>query len=232
MRACLPLASVLLACALATDAVAGTRVASGAEPALSSTLAGPGAGGASSSGAAPPASVPASAERGPDGAPPIDGSALEIPEPSSSIDARRPNRIRFGLGLPHVQIREELLRRFRWDGFGGLLALGYEHRTPAIRHEVGLEVPAAYVTNRYGAGAAAIALRLDYTLLVFAGDLWGGRAFVGGRYRWEHANQYYMDWDEEHLYWLNAHELGPVAAWEVELARSHTLRAALSVPVV
>lgn len=160
--------------------------------------------------------------------------APRTPEASSSVRSNDDalNRIFFGLGLPHVQIREELLRPFRWDGVGGLLALGYERRTPSIRHAVGLELPAAWVTNRYGAGAAAISLRLDYTLLVPAGELWGGRTFVGGRYRWDLANQYYMDWDEEHLYWLNAHELGPAVSWEREIARSHLLQASISLPIV
>ena len=151
---------------------------------------------------------------------------------SPSADDDRPDRIAFGLGVPHVQIREELTRRFRWDGFGGLLALGYEHRGEEMRHVAAIELPVAWVTNRYGAGAAALALRLDYTLLVPVAELGGGRLWAGGRYRWDHALQYYADWDEEHLYWLSAHELGPAVAWELPVAPFQTLRASLSLPVL
>lgn len=146
--------------------------------------------------------------------------------------AAGPNRIAFGLGAPHLQLRDELTRAFRWDGFGGLVTLGYERRSPSLRHAAGLELPAAWVTNRYDAGAAALALRLDYTLLLPVVELGGGRLWAGGRYRWDHALQYYVDWDEEHLYWLAAHELGPAALWERPLARSHALRASLSLPLI
>jgi len=158
--------------------------------------------------------------------------ALAWPVQASSSDDDRPNRIGFGLGVPHVQIREELTRRFRWDGFGGLLALGYEHRGAGMRHAASLELPAAWVTNRYDAGGAALALRLDYTLLVPVAELAGGRLWAGGRYRWDHALQYFADWDEEHLYWLSAHELGPAVAWELAVAPTQSLRASLSLPVV
>jgi len=143
-----------------------------------------------------------------------------------------PNRLALGLGAPHLQLRDELTRRFRWDGLGAAVAFGFERRSPTLRHAAGLELPAVWVTNRYGAGAAALALRLDYTLLLPVAELGGGHIWAGGRYRWDHALQYYVDWDEEHLYWLAAHELGPAALWERPIAPTHTLRASLSLPLV
>ncbi|AKU91641.1 hypothetical protein [Vulgatibacter incomptus] len=151
----------------------------------------------------------------------------------AQASAAASDHLAVGVGPSHLQLRDELLRPFRWDGFGAALRFGYERRGEDVRHEADLKLPIAFVSNRYGAGGADLDLRLRYDLR-FSIDGLGeaGLLLVGARAQWNQAMQVYYDWDEEHLYWMNAYELGPSAAYEWQASPAHRLSASLALPVV
>lgn len=138
----------------------------------------------------------------------------------------------WGLGLVHQQVREELIRPFRWDGFGGALDLGWRLESGPDRVGAELRLPGGVVTNRYGDGSAVAGFRLAGRWLHDLAPLGGGTFALGGRLQGEESLLYSYDWDEEHLYWLTSWDLGPAASWRRGLADGHGLLLELELPLV
>jgi hypothetical protein len=45
------------------------------------------------------------------------------------------------------------------------------------------------------------------------GDESHGQLHLGGLIDWNYNVQYYENWDDSHIYWLNVYEIGPAARW-------------------
>jgi hypothetical protein len=128
-------------------------------------------------------------------------------------------------GLSHQQLRDDALGELRWQGPAGALALGWARDGQKIDQTLGLELGGGAVYNRYGHPGIVLASRVDYGLFT------PGALSIGGMATWELDEQYIYSWDLEHLYWINAWQLGPRVRWSGEIAR-HAVGASVGVPVV
>jgi hypothetical protein len=142
----------------------------------------------------------------------------------------------FGLGLPHLQVADTLVRLghpLRWAGVGGGLALGGELRGADGLHRAALGLPLALVHDRFGHAGVGLSLQLGYAYLHRVAALGEGAALlVGAQAQGQVALQYYLDWDEEHAYWLSTYDVGPAAALTWRPAPAHRLAAQVSLPLL
>ncbi|MDD9940332.1 MAG: hypothetical protein OXU20_04620 [Myxococcales bacterium] len=137
-------------------------------------------------------------------------------------------RIGGDLGVLHMQLHDELVRGLRWSGPGAMLGLTLAHDGSDDTHLGRMRFPLAMLGNRYDHGGISWDVQLDYgyarTIVRPSPVL---QLDLGARLRWDWAVQYYEDFDEEHLYWMTAYELGPLVALTWLFAPSHSLRGTL-----
>jgi len=147
--------------------------------------------------------------------------------------ARSANRIALALGALHMALRDDIIGPLKWDGPGAAMDFAYWRRSPVSCQGVELDLPLGLLTNRYGHRAGALGLRAGYAYL--RRTAWsGGRAstFLGGSFGRNSDLQLYLDWDEEHLYWITTYDLAGVIQHEVRLAKGHGFEITLAVPMV
>jgi hypothetical protein len=149
--------------------------------------------------------------------------------PNATVGAR----IGAGLSALHTQVSDELVRGLRWSGPGAALALSFERLGPRASQEVELALGLAYLENRYEHAGANLSLGAEWRWLHRAGAARpSGALRVGAFIRLALEEQVYVDWDEEHLYWLGAYEAGPAVAWELPPLRGHHLAASATLPLL
>jgi len=152
------------------------------------------------------------------------GAAMVLTVPGEPADQgfNSASRIGFALGVPYIQVRDDIVGPLRWDGPGGAIEIFYDHVGGATRHQLDLTLPLGLLTNRYGHRAAALGFKLGYTYFrpVMSSAEYG-TAFAGGLLRWDEDLQFYADWDDEHLYWITACDLAPAVLHELRLGRRH-----------
>ena len=131
-------------------------------------------------------------------------------------------RLGVALGAAHMQVHDDIVRGLRWSGPGIAFAVGAVHDGGRDLHVGGLRFPLAFLENRYGHGGLSWDLHVDYGYARKLATLPNGvTVALGARVRWDWALQYYEDFDEEHLYWMNAYELGPMLALGYEPKPAH-----------
>lgn len=134
------------------------------------------------------------------------------------------NRVGAALGAVNLQINDEIVRGLRWDGVGGELKLFFDRFDGLGFHLANIRFPMAYLRNRYGHGGAAWDAQVDYGYALRVGTVKGVAEFaLGARLRWDWLVSYYFDFDEEHLYWMTAYEVGPLAVWRWAMTPRHAL---------
>jgi hypothetical protein len=154
-------------------------------------------------------------------------------QPVASGTARSGNRFGLALGVPYLQLRDQIVSPLRWSGFGGGCGFTYERLGAVSRHRTELKVSLGMIANRYRhlGGTADFRLGYDYVRRVATARVFG-TTFVGGSLQWESALQFYVQWDEEHLYWATAYGLGPVVQHEIRLAPQRRLAFRVAFPLV
>ena len=147
------------------------------------------------------------------------------PRTGQSEDAfSGPHTLGWRLGAGFVQLREELLAPLRWNGIDGSLGLEYSYQDRGHRHAVSLGVSLGYAENRFGDPAVDLLLEGDYTYQARLARFHGvGALWLGATLRYTMDWQYYLSWDQEHLYWLTTWDLGPSVAWEPACRNRHRL---------
>lgn len=111
----------------------------------------------------------------------------------------------------HYQVKDEIVTPLRWDGFGLILDFSYGIFADKSLHQFDIRIPVAFPQNRYDHKAAIAEINLDYGLLgKIGGRESAGQTHFGAKIDWSYNFQYYYNWDDSHMYWLNAYELGPV----------------------
>jgi len=159
----------------------------------------------------------------------------EVATPPTAPVAQVPHRNHLGasLGLTVLETNDELVRGLRWLGLGGELRFFFRRESGASRHFGNLRFPVGLVVNRYDHAGLAWDAQLDYGHARVVGLVAGKvELAAGARVRWDWALQYYVDFDEEHLYWMNAYELGPLVAARWPLGAGRALVGELDSPVV
>lgn len=153
-----------------------------------------------------------------------DQAPAEQQEPRHFVEA--------GLGPGLYQTSDSIVRGLRWQGPSLDLGVDYRYATPTDRHEVLLRMGGAYLENRYGHAAAAISHHLGYgfSRRVLQAGPWG-TLFVGGQVREDVDLHYFIDWDEEHAYWLSSYGLATAARYE-RWGEKHGFEVTLAIPMV
>jgi len=129
--------------------------------------------------------------------------------------------------------RDDVLAPLRWGGFGGALDFSYGYTGRRGRHIVELGLMAAGLSNRYRADAAVAASHLGYTFFREPPQPTRYGAIEPGLFlEWSTNVQFYYSWDEEHIYWLTAYEVGPAVCVSNDLSSRHVLRTSAWIPVL
>jgi hypothetical protein len=148
-------------------------------------------------------------------------------------DSSRPSLLRIGISGLHYQVKEQLIAPIRWDGAGFGLRLSYVACSSAIDHEIELLLPAAFLSDRYEHKGYAFGVTLGYSgLLLIRPFVLGGRLSLGAQIRWNANCQIYADWDDSHLYWLNAYDIGAAIKWSKQFERQQHVSITLQVPLL
>jgi len=158
--------------------------------------------------------------------------ALAVGAQSATAAESRPNRVGAGLGAGNLQLNDELVRGLRWNGFGGELKLFFDRQAGEDLWRANLRLPVALVKNRYGHQGLSWDVQADAGWahrLATAGDV---EVSLGARLRWDLSVAYYVDFDEEHLYWLNSYEVSPLVVVGWRLTPTQRLGAELDAAVV
>jgi len=61
-------------------------------------------------------------------------------------------------------------------------------------------------------------------------DTLGNDIFLGGQFNWALNDEYFIDWDEEHLYWFTAIDLGPALTYIHRLPNYQRLEFSIDLP--
>jgi hypothetical protein len=142
------------------------------------------------------------------------------------------HRIGLGVSVQHHQLREDLVAPLRFAGPGVSLDLDYDLRVGDSGFQADWRPRLAYALNRHGHESIAIGSELGAAYL--HGLVSGGPAgafHLGGRLSWSWNPHYAVSWDDSHLYWVSAVELGLRAWHELEVATRHRLVVRLDLPL-
>ncbi|MDD9940577.1 MAG: hypothetical protein OXU20_05900 [Myxococcales bacterium] len=146
------------------------------------------------------------------------GWELSCAAPIRASDASpRGHTFELEVGGGLYQLRDEGVAPLRWAGPAGQLGLRYVHAGRRARHQAGLRVPVAFLSNRYEHGGLGWEFGLGYQYLHRLGSARragpGGAFYLGAGYGFRLAVQE-LDWDVSHYQYLNAHELDAAVRWE------------------
>ena len=163
-----------------------------------------------------------------------DNDDLKEPIEIRTLSSEPRNQIGIGLSLVHDQIRDDILCPLRWDGIGPGLKFSYTYAGRAWRHESEIRIFSSFLSNKYDHGALNFSLLLKYGFLreiIRHNQL--GSIYLGGLLDWNLNDQYYRSWDEVHMYWLNAYELGPWLYWSRMFGkRRHIVNGGFNLPII
>lgn len=152
---------------------------------------------------------------------------------SPSPHPRASHRTGLALAGLYAQVRDDLVCPLRWSGIGAALEFSRDRLDESSRRQVSLKLPLGLLNNRYGHRAGAPGLQLGYARLRrvswFAGS---GATFAGVALRGHMDLQYYVDWDEEHLYWFTAYDLAAAAQQEIQLRPRQRLELRIALPPI
>ena len=137
------------------------------------------------------------------------------------------------LGGVFYQLRENIIAPLRWEGFGFNLDLSYSIIAKKGLHNIELGIPVAFPNNRYDHSSIVTEINLSYGYLYkIASNESFGKLYLGGMIDWSFNFQYYLNWDDSHIYWLNAYELRPAFRWSNVLGDKHQFAANFNFPLL
>jgi hypothetical protein len=122
--------------------------------------------------------------------------------------------LKFSLPIVHNQVKDNLVAPLRWDGIGSGLGFSWLTTGPKIIHEVYLIVNVSGLKNRYKYKGYALEASLGYSLgCKLSRGVLGGILYLGPQIKWDSKINFFRDWDDSHIYWLNSYEAGPSLKW-------------------
>lgn len=160
---------------------------------------------------------------------------LLYPHLAESVPEIRARKNSFGIGprVSYVQVRDDIVVPLRFSGPGISLLLSYKRHGAVHQHEVNGRLGLAYLRDRYGFSGAMLSSSVSYQYLYGRSDnSRGAKIFPGGQLRWSLNDEFFFDWDEEHLYWLTTIDLGPVLRYSRTIKNDRKFHATLYLPVV
>jgi hypothetical protein len=164
---------------------------------------------------------------------PVSANPNPADQHSTPVGPRVTHRTGLALAGLHCQVRDDIVSPLRWDGIGGSLEFFRDRLSESSRGQLSLKLPLALLTNRYEHRAAAPGLEFGYGRLYrvswFAGS---GATFTGAVLQGNMDLQYYVDWDEEHLYWITTYDLAATTQHEIRIRRHQQLVFRIAIPPV
>lgn len=163
-------------------------------------------------------------------------AAAAVGSPASSQELG-PGDAGFGIALAvtEYQIRDGVLNPIRHRGTSLSLEFFRRGGGPATRQRLGMSVLVDPLGDRYTSGRSStlIHLAVDFRMARKVTDI-GGRTsvFVGGSAGWSTDFAFHEQWDQQHVYWLTASELGPVVSLERRLGGGHSIQLYAGMPVL
>ena len=146
---------------------------------------------------------------------------------------RHAHELRIVLGGSYDQVKDELIAPIRWDGPGTTFELAYLVTGEKLHQAIELQLPVSFLADRYDHKAYAFGASLRYARLsLIRRPSWGGALFLGPQVRLNANCRFYADWDDSHLYWLNAYDLGPALKWSKASASKYNLSVTVQTPLL
>ena len=157
------------------------------------------------------------------------------PQPTEGGTGLHDRENTFGIGprISYVQVRDDILVPLSFSGPGLSLLLLYERRGLVHQHEVNARLGLALLRDRYGFSGALLSSSVSYRYLhSFWNNTFGGKILLGSKLNWSLNDEFFYDWDEEHLYWLTAIELGPALRYSRSIKKDRQIHLTFGFPIV
>ena len=143
-----------------------------------------------------------------------------------------PSLLRIGVAGLHYQVKDQLVAPLRWDGLGFGLRFSYLAMSTAMEQEIDMLIPVSFLSNRYDHTAYAFEVSLGYSrLYVIYPSALGGNLYLGGEVRWNAHCEFYADWDDSHLYWLNVYDLAAAVQWSKDDDNGNHISIKMQIPL-
>lgn len=152
---------------------------------------------------------------------------------TTDSDSPRPSLLCIGIAGLHYQVKDQLIAPLRWDGMGCGLRLSYLASSPTLEHEFDLLLPLSFLSDRYDHKGYAFEASVGYSgLCLVHPSVLGGNLYLGGQVRWNANCQFYADWDDSHLYWLNVYDVGGALKWSRDYDSDQHVSIAMQIPLL
>ncbi len=159
---------------------------------------------------------------------------LICPQPVECVTEKPVRKNSFGIGprVSYVQVRDDIVVPLRFSGPGISLLLSYKRHGAVHQHEVNGRLGLAFLRDRYGFSGAMLSSSVSYRYL-YERSKNNARSKIspGAQLKWSLNDEFFFDWDEEHLYWLTTIELGPVLRYSRSIKKDRKFHLTLYVPV-
>ncbi|MFQ5825370.1 MAG: hypothetical protein ACE5JB_15115 [bacterium] len=139
------------------------------------------------------------------------------------------------LGLNEYQIRDEVLSDARHRGFLASLGLSYSKLKEISINELKFNLIINTLKSRYETEKASVAVNpsMNYSYLRKARDISKNvNLYLGGIIGWNLHMDFYEEWDESHIYWLNSYFLGISERLSYQKSDKSTINFDINIPVV
>jgi hypothetical protein len=118
------------------------------------------------------------------------------------------------MGIDNTQLKDDISAPLLYKGSGIKGKFSYTMIAERNKQNISLKASYASIKNRYKYEGLAANINLGYDYAYRITDITFGALFIGGFFNWSYNIQYYSSWDDSHIYWLNAYELGPALEWD------------------
>lgn len=143
------------------------------------------------------------------------------------------HNMNLGVVLEQVQLRDDLLRPFRFSGPGGGLSFAYANVSSTAEHDVRLALGMAHLSNAFGQESYVARLRGHYGYLrTLSREGSAVRWSLGAAVRGSLLPAYHANWDDAHLYWFTSYDVGPTSKLQWSLTQRGTLAFSIELPVL
>jgi hypothetical protein len=143
----------------------------------------------------------------------------------------RKNLFGIGVGISHVQLRDDLIVPLRFGGPQLSLLLNYSWFGFYNQHMLEAKAGLAPLFDRYWFISALLSFSANYCYQQrVMHDTLGNDIFLGGKLRWSMNDQSNEFWDNQHMYWFTAIDLGPALTYIHRLPNYQRLEFSIDLP--
>ena len=143
----------------------------------------------------------------------------------------------FGLsvGLAEYQVKEKVLNNIRHQGLFPSLGFSYEKIREVSQQKFELNLNFNLLKSRYDPEAASIVINpsISYRYARMVKNITPDiHLFLGGIAGFNSYSAYHLNWDDSHIYWLTAYDLGVDCIFIYQRPNKHSFMLEINMPVV